>query len=91
MAKLECLPVTKTELRVIELSHEHLEFGRELNLDSALSDSGVSSLDAYIEKVGEAFGTSISAEAVAEFKNMRDLAAYLDARARKLPRTGMFS
>ena len=79
MTALEHLPMTKTELRVMELAYEHVELGGEPNLDAGLSDSGVLSVDAFIEKVGEAFGTSIPAEAVAGFKNMRDLVAYLDS------------
>ena len=90
MANLKHLPLTRTELRVTRLADGHLELGRELNLDAALSDCGVSSVDAFVKEVGEAFGASIPAEAVAEFRNARELAAYLDSLSRKLPRTGVF-
>ena len=81
MAKLEHLPMTKTELHLIEFAYQDRELSREPNLNAELGASGVSSVDAFMEKVGEAFETSLPAGAVAEFKNMRDLAAYLDSRA----------
>lgn len=82
MARLEYLPMTKTELRVRELALEHVDFGSEPNLEAGLDESGISSDDAgaFIKKVGEAFGVAIPPEALAEFKNMRALAAYIDSR-----------
>lgn len=72
-----------TEDRIKDLVNEHLDLGREPNLDAGLNESDVSSVDAvaFIKKVGEAFGVDIPAEEVAKFSNLRDLARYLDSRS----------
>ncbi|MDE2851837.1 MAG: acyl carrier protein [Acidobacteriota bacterium] len=43
----------------------------------------ISSLDAvaFVKKVGEAFGVEVPPEEVANWKNLRDFAAFLDSSA----------
>ena len=73
--------VASTEDRLVALVKEHLDFPNAPNFDAGLHDSGVSSVDAvaFIKKVGQAFGVEIPPEEVAQFKNLRDIAAYLDS------------
>lgn len=73
--------MSSTHDRIKALVNEHLDLGRDPDFDSGLGDSGVSSVDAvaFIKKVGEAFGVDIPPAEVANFKNLSDLGAYLDA------------
>lgn len=75
--------MSSTHDRIKALVSEHLDLGRDPDFDSGLGDSGVSSVDAvaFIKKVGEAFGVEIPPAEVANFKNLSDLGAYLDANA----------
>ena len=73
--------MSSTEDRLRDLVNEHLDLGREPDLDAGLNESDVSSVDAvaFIKKVGEAFGVHIPPEEVAKFNTLRDLARYLDS------------
>ncbi|MYA32806.1 MAG: acyl carrier protein [Gemmatimonadales bacterium] len=73
--------MTATEARIQELARQHLDLGRDLDLDTGLLSSDISSLDAvaFVKKVGVAFGVEIPPEEVANWKNMRNLAAFLDS------------
>ncbi|MYH09609.1 MAG: acyl carrier protein [Gemmatimonadales bacterium] len=75
------LTMTATEARIQELAHQHLDIGRDLDLDAGLLSSDISSLDAvdFVKKVGAAFGVEIPPEEVANWKNLRDLASFLDS------------
>ena len=73
--------MTATEARIQELAHRYLDLGRDLDLDSGLLAADISSLDAvaFVKKVGEAFGVEVPPEQVANWKNLRDFAAFLDS------------
>ena len=75
--------MTTTEARIQELARQHLDIGRDLNLDTGLLSSDISSLDAvdFVKKVGGAFGVESPPEEVASWKNLRDLAAFLDSNS----------
>ncbi|MXZ37549.1 MAG: acyl carrier protein [Holophagales bacterium] len=77
------LAVSATESRTQELARQHLDIGRDLDLDAGLLSSDISSLDAvaFVKKVGEAFGVEVPPEEVANWKNLRDFAAFLDSSA----------
>ncbi|MYF94062.1 MAG: acyl carrier protein [Holophagales bacterium] len=77
------LTVSATESRIQELARQHLDIGRDLDLDAGLLSSDISSLDAvaFVKKVGEAFGVEVPPEEVANWKNLRDFAAFLDSGA----------
>ena len=66
--------------RLIELVNEHLDLGREPNLDGSFEESGVSSLAAVAFKkvVEKEFDISIPHEC---FGSLRKLAAYIDSQA----------
>ena len=69
-----------TQARLQKLVAQHLDLGREPNLDATLADSGVSSLAAveFMKVVEADFGLSIPPEC---FGTLRKLAAYLDSQA----------
>ncbi|MDE2691870.1 MAG: acyl carrier protein [Acidobacteriota bacterium] len=75
--------MSATETRIQELARQHLDIGRDLDLDAGLLSSDISSLDAvaFVKKVGEAFGVEVPPEEVANWKNLRDFAAFLDSGA----------
>lgn len=68
------------EARLRELVAQHLDLGREANLDWTLADSGVSSMAAveFMKTVQEDFDMSIPSEC---FGTLRKLAAYIDSQA----------
>ena len=75
-----------TEARVRELVAENLEvdgqpLGPELDLDSGLSEAGVSSMDivAFAKLVAQEFNLTFSPEDCARLKTLRDLVEYIDA------------
>lgn len=65
--------------RLIELANEHLDLGREPNLDGSFEESGASSLAAvaFQKVVEKEFGVSIPHEC---FGSLRKLAAYIDSQ-----------
>ncbi|MXX62322.1 MAG: acyl carrier protein [Holophagales bacterium] len=75
--------MSATETRIQELARQYLDLGRDLDLDAALHTAEISSLDAlaFVKKVGEAFGVEVPPEEVADWRNLRDFAKFLDANA----------
>ena len=75
--------MSTTEDRLKTLINENLDTGREPDLDTKFSDSGVSSVDAvaFIKLVGQEFNVTIPPEDFSQFQTTRDLAKYLDSRA----------
>ncbi len=65
------------------LARRHLKLDRDLDLDAGLADSDVSSADAvaFIKRCGEEFDVAIPPATVAGFKNLRDLASYIDSHS----------
>ncbi len=75
--------MTATADRIQELARQHLDIDGDLDMDAALGNAGVSSLDAvaFIKRVGDAFGVAVPPEDVAKWKTMRDFASYLDSHS----------
>ena len=73
--------MTTTEARIQELARQYLGIGRDLDLDAGLLAADISSLDAvaFVKKVGKAFSVEIPPQEVANWRNLRDFAAFLDA------------
>jgi len=73
--------MANVEDRIRDLAAQHLNLGRELNLDIGLDESDVSSLDAvaFVKTAGETFGIEIPAAEVARFRSLRDVVNYLDS------------
>ena len=68
------------QARLLELVDEHLDLGRDPNLDGGLADSGVSSLDAVAFKkvIEKEFSVTIPPEC---FDTLRKLAVFIDSKA----------
>lgn len=75
--------MSSTEQRLKQLIDEHLDLGRDPDFDAQLGDSGVSSVDAvsFFKEVNQVFDLSLKAEECLQFRTLRDLVAYIDARA----------
>ena len=71
--------MSTTENRINELAREHL--GQDLNFEAGFGDSDVNSVDAvaFLKKVGEDFGVTISNENIAQFQTLRDVVGFIDA------------
>ena len=69
------------EDRMNALAKRHLNLDHDLDLDAGLTDSEVSSADAvmFIKRCGEEFDVVMPPETVAGFKNLRDVASYIDS------------
>ena len=75
--------MTTTEERLKQIIDEHLDLGRDVDFDAQLGDSGVSSVDAvaFFKVVNEEFDLGLAPEDCLQFKTLRDLATFIDARA----------
>lgn len=75
--------MTTTEARIQALARQYLGIGRDLDLDAGLLSADISSLDAvaFVKKVGSAFSVDIPPKEVANWRNLRDFAAFLDTNA----------
>ena len=75
--------MTSTEDRIRTLLQDHLDLGREADLDTSFGDSGVSSVDAvaFIKQVEREFDITILPEDIGEFQTLRGLVEYVDSRA----------
>ena len=75
--------MTATETRIQELARQHLGIEKDLDFDLGLLASDISSLDAvaFVKKVGEAFNVDVPPAQVANWRNLRDFAAFLDSNA----------
>lgn len=68
--------------RILSLAEEHLDLGRELNLDVKFSESGVSSMAAlaFVRVLNEELGLSIAPADLDEFDTIRSLVAHIDSQ-----------
>ena len=71
--------MASTEERITELAQEFLD-DRAPDFDRAFADAEISSMTAvaFAKTVATEFGREIPAEAFSNFRNLRDLVAYLD-------------
>ena len=75
--------MSSTEDRICKIIEDNLDIDRQPNFDAILVDSGVSSVDciAFFKIVNEEFNLGLVAEECRQFKTLRDLVTYIDARA----------
>ena len=75
--------MSSTEDRLRQLIDKHLNLDRAPDFDAQLSDAGVPSADvaSFFAEVEESFDITLTAEDLMEFRTMRDLVAFIDARA----------
>ena len=75
--------MSSTENRLKQIIDEHLDLGREPDFDAQLGDSGVSSVDAvaFFKEVDEVFSLGLAPEDCLQFKTLRQLVTFIDARA----------
>lgn len=75
--------MSSTEQRVASLSKKFLDSDRDPDFDLDFSEADVSSMDAvaFAKAVASEFSLEIPAEDFAEFKNLRELVSYVDAKA----------
>ena len=74
--------MSSTQVRLTQLIAEHLDLGRDPDFDAQLGDSGISSVDAvaFFKEVNNVFSLSLQPQDCLQFKTLRDLVAYIDAR-----------
>ena len=77
-----------TEERIRKLVADNLEVGGEplgesLDLNTSLSDAGVSSMDivAFAKVIQDEFGVAFTAQDCAELQSLSQVITFLDARA----------
>ena len=75
--------MSSTDDRLEQLVDEHLDLGADPDFDANLGEAGVSSVDAvaFFRVVNEEFGLSLAPEDCLQFKTLRLLADFIDARA----------
>ena len=75
--------MSSTEDRLQQLVNEHLDLGSDPDFDAHLGEAGVSSVDAvgFFKEVNEAFSLGLAPEDCLQFKTLRLLADFIDARA----------
>ena len=75
--------MSSTEDRLKQLVDEHLDLGPNPDFDAHLGEAGVSSVDAvaFFRVVNEEFSLSLAPEDCLQFKTLRVLADFIDARA----------
>ena len=75
--------MTATEERLKQIIDEHLDLGRDPDFDAQLGDSGVSSADAvaFFKEVNQTFDLGLAPEDCLQFKTLREIATFIDARA----------
>jgi acyl carrier protein len=75
--------MSSTEDRLKQLVDEHLDLGPDPDFDAHLGEAGVSSVDAvaFFKEVNEAFSLGLAPEDCLQFKTLRLLADFIDARA----------
>ncbi len=74
--------MSSTEDRIRKIIKDNLDLDHEPNFDIGLGDTGVSSVDciAFFKLVNEEFNLGLVAEACRQFKTLRDLVSFIDAR-----------
>ena len=75
--------MSSTEDRLKKLVNENLDLGPDPDFDAHLGEAGVSSVDAvgFFKEVNEEFSLGLAPEDCLQFKTLRVLADFIDARA----------
>ena len=75
--------MSSTEARLRTLISDSLDLDHDPDFDRAFSDAGVSSVDAvaFFKMVNQEFELNLVAEDCLQFKTLRELVTYIDARA----------
>ena len=74
--------MSSTEARLRTLIKDNLDLDHDPDFDRAFSDAGVSSVDAvaFFKMVNQEFELNLVAEDCLQFKTLRQLVTYIDAR-----------
>ena len=74
--------MSSTENRVRELIREHIDLGREANLDAKLRDAGVPSVQivAFGKEIAKEFNLQMSSGDCANLHTLRDFINYVDSK-----------
>lgn len=75
--------MSSTEARLRTLIKDNLDLDHDPDFDRAFRDAGVSSVDAvaFFKMVNQEFQLNLVAEDCLQFKTLRELVTYIDARA----------
>ncbi|MDE0378642.1 MAG: acyl carrier protein [Rhodospirillales bacterium] len=75
--------MSSTESRLRTLISENLDLDHDPDFDRAFSDAGVSSVEAvaFFKMVNQEFELNMVAEDCLQFKTLRELVTFIDARA----------
>ena len=75
--------MSSTESRLRTLINDNLDLDHDPDFDRSFGDAGVSSVDAvaFFKLVNEEFDLKMVAEDCQQFKTLRELVTYIDARA----------
>ena len=75
--------MSSTESRLRTLISDNLDLDHDPDFDRAFSDAGVSSVEAvaFFKMVNQEFDLNMVAEDCLQFKTLRELVTYIDARA----------
>ena len=75
--------MSATEHRLKELINEHLDLGREPDIDAPFNETGVSSVDAvaFFKEVSKEFKLPFSAAEFAKCPTLREVARYIDSQS----------
>lgn len=74
--------MASTEDRIRKIIADNIDDEREVNFDATLADSGASSVECitFYKVVNNEFGLGLAANECLQFKTLRDLVTFIDAR-----------
>ena len=75
--------MSSTETRLRTIINDSFDLDHEPDFDRAFSDAGISSVEAvaFYKTVNQEFDLNMVAEDCLQFKTLRELVTYIDARA----------
>ncbi len=75
--------MSSTEDRLRKIINDNFDLDHEPDFDRAFSETGVSSVDAvaFFKLVNDEFDLKMAAEDCLQFQTLREVVAYIDARA----------
>ena len=75
--------MSSTEDRLRQIINDNFDLDHEPDFDRAFEETGVSSVEAvaFFKQVNDEFDLKMAAEDCLQFRTLRDLVAYIQARA----------
>ncbi len=75
--------MSSTEARLRTIINDSFDLDHDADFDRAFSDAGISSVEAvaFYKTVNQEFDLNMVAEDCLQFKTLRELVTYIDARA----------